>query len=177
MNAWGKAAETLNNSSYTIPSDLGSQKSLPHTQNLVPKAIKTELRTPPVTMKLCQGLVPHPLLCNSILTADWLLSWSLPAMLNVIGCLRAGLASTDRRLAVWMLRWRLRSADWSSAGKACACVHTHRFLCVCAHARIGVLGWHETHVLPLEISHLRTTSPLGIIIKTLLHVQCCFDQS
>lgn len=36
----------------------------------------------------------------------------------------------------------------------------------CAHARIvGVLGRHETHVLPLEISHLHTVSQLGIIIK------------
>lgn len=80
--------ELLTYSSRTIPSDLGPQKSLPRTQNLVPKAIKTELRAPPVAMKPCQELVPHPLLWNSILAADCLLSWRLPATLGVIGCVK-----------------------------------------------------------------------------------------
>lgn len=129
-----EAAETLTYSSCTIPSDLGPQKSLPHTQNLLPKAIRTQLRAPPVTIKRCQAPVPHPRLCQSISTADWLLSWSLPATLNAIGCWRAGLASAQRRSAVRMLRGRLRSADWSSAGRG-ARARTDRLLSVRAHAR------------------------------------------
>lgn len=74
----------------TIPSDLGPQKPLPHTPNWMPKAIKTELRAPPVMLKSCQGLVPHPLLSKSIPTADWLVIWRLPTRLNTIGCMRGG---------------------------------------------------------------------------------------
>lgn len=164
-------------SSWTISSDLGPQKSLPRTQNLVPKAIKTELRAPPVAMKPCQELVPHPLLWNSILTADWLLRWRPPATLRVIGCLkkrshppgdarRSGCCDDSCAQLIGPRRGRrARARTW--------------FLSVCAHARtqrIGVLGRHETHVLPLDISHLHTMSQLGIIIKTWLHVQCCFHQ-
>lgn len=168
--------ELLTYSSRTIPSDLGPQKSLPRTQNLVPKAIKTELRAPPVAMKPCQELVPHPLLWNSILAADCLLSWRLPATLGVIGCVktrshppgdarRSGCRDDSCAQLIGPRRGRrVRARTW--------------FLSVCAHARNALAFWADMKHMcfPLDISHLHTMSQLGIIIKTGLHVQRCFPQ-